>query len=95
MDLPVQKTRLNAIIKTCPTYSLIDSRVQKRFLLQTNGELMAEKIKGRKRHIITDVMGNLLKVVVGAANIHDTFAGYGVFKSALRKYPFSFGCLWR
>lgn len=32
-------------------------------------------------------MGNLLKVVVGAANIHDTVAGCGVFKSVLEKYP--------
>jgi hypothetical protein len=32
-------------------------------------------------------MGNILKVVVGAANIHDTIAGCGVFRSALQKYP--------
>ena len=32
-------------------------------------------------------MGNLLKVVVGAANIHDTIAGCDVFKSVLEKYP--------
>ena len=30
---------------------------------------MVEKIKGRKRHLIVDVVGNILKVVVGAANI--------------------------
>ena len=34
-----------------------------------------KKIKGRKRHIIADVMGNLLAVVVHAANIHDTKSG--------------------
>jgi len=32
-------------------------------------------------------MGNLLKVVVGAANIHDTIAGCNVFKVALAKFP--------
>jgi len=32
-------------------------------------------------------MSNILKVVVGAANIHDTIAGCGVFRSALEKYP--------
>jgi putative transposase len=32
-------------------------------------------------------MGNILKVVVGAANIHDTIAGCGVFKSVLEKFP--------
>jgi len=32
-------------------------------------------------------MGNLLKVIVHAANIHDTKAGGEVFKAALVKYP--------
>jgi hypothetical protein len=32
-------------------------------------------------------MGNLLKVVVGAANIHDTIAGCDVFEAALEKCP--------
>jgi putative transposase len=36
-------------------------------------------------------MGNLLKVVVGAANIHDTIAGCGVFRSVLKKYPYLLG----
>jgi len=41
-----------------------------------NVELMVgKKVKGRKRHIVTDTMGNLLKVKVRAANIHDTVAG--------------------
>lgn len=31
-----------------------------------------KKIKGRKRHIITDTMGLLLAVVVHAANVHDS-----------------------
>lgn len=32
-------------------------------------------------------MGNLLSVVVHAANIHDTVAGGSVFSRALEKYP--------
>ena len=32
-------------------------------------------------------MGNILKVVVGVANIHDTIAGCSVFRSARLKYP--------
>jgi len=49
---------------------------------------MAEKkVKGRKRHIVTDIMGNILKVVVHAANIHDTIAGCSTFEEALVKYP--------
>ena len=46
-----------------------------------------KKVKGRKRHIVTDIMGNLLHVLVHAANIHDTTAGGEVFKAALVKYP--------
>lgn len=46
-----------------------------------------KKIKGRKRHIVTDTQGHLLHVKVHAANIHDTIAGCGVFTEALNKYP--------
>jgi putative transposase len=49
---------------------------------------MAEKkVKGRKRHIVTDICGNILAVVVHAANIHDTVGGCRVFGEALWKYP--------
>jgi transposase len=54
---------------------------------------MAEKkVKGRKRHVITDTMGNLLIVKVHAANTHDTVAGCDVFKAAIAKYPSILGC---
>ena len=46
-----------------------------------------KKIKGRKRHIVTDTQGHILHVKVHAANIHDTVAGCDVFKAALEKYP--------
>jgi putative transposase len=46
-----------------------------------------KKIKGRKRHIVTDTMGHLLHVRVHAANIHDTVAGCHVFEEALKGYP--------
>ena len=42
-----------------------------------------KKVKGRKRHIITDILGNLLCVIVHAANIHDTIAGCDVLDRAL------------
>ena len=49
---------------------------------------MAEKkIKGRKRHIVVDVMGNLLAVVVHAANIHDTKSGIRTATQAFERYP--------
>ena len=36
---------------------------------------------------MTDTQGNLLAVVVHAANIHDTIGGGAVFDQALEKYP--------
>ena len=48
---------------------------------------MVEKTKGRKRHIVVDVIGNLLAVEVHAANIHDIKAGILVAKRAVEKYP--------
>ena len=48
---------------------------------------MAEKkVKGRKRHIVTDTMGNLLSIVVHAANIHDTKSGINPARIAFEKY---------
>jgi putative transposase len=46
-----------------------------------------KKIKGHKRHIVTDTQGHLLHVKVHAANIHDTIAGCMVFEEAIAKYP--------
>ena len=40
-----------------------------------------KKIKGRKRHIITDTNGWLLSVVVHAANEHDSQAGFEVMET--------------
>jgi putative transposase len=57
-------------------------------VLQTAGVLTGEKkIKGRKRHIVTDVMGNILADDIHAANIHDTVGGCEAFDKAYDKYP--------
>lgn len=50
-----------------------------------------KKIKGRKRHIAVDTMGNLLSVKVHAANIHDTMEGGNVCYQAYRKYCYLMG----
>ncbi len=51
-------------------------------------ELTAEKkIKGRKRHIVVDILGNILAVVVHAANIHDSKAGIMAADAAYFAYP--------
>lgn len=48
---------------------------------------MGKKIKGRKRHIVTDTQGHLLHVKVNAANTHDTVSECEVFEEAIKKYP--------
>ena len=48
---------------------------------------MGKKIKGRKRHIVVDMMGNLLYVSVHAANIHNTIAGIVPAQGACLRYP--------
>jgi len=48
---------------------------------------VGKKVKGRKRHMVTDTQGHLLHVKVHAANEHDTLAGCLVFEEALDKYP--------
>lgn len=70
-----------------PTYSLIDSQsVKTTSKAENRGIDGGKKIKGRKRHIVTDTVGHLLKVKTHAANIHDTVAGGPVFASALDKH---------
>ncbi|MCL1995423.1 MAG: hypothetical protein FWG63_04370 [Defluviitaleaceae bacterium] len=44
-----------------------------------------KKVKGRKRHIVPDTMGNLLAIWVYAANTHDTKSGINPAKKAFEK----------
>ncbi|WP_420013281.1 IS5 family transposase [Tateyamaria sp.] len=45
------------------------------------------KCKGRKRHIVTDVLGLLLMIVVHAANIQDRDGAPDLLKAAGKKFP--------
>ena len=59
-----------------PTYSIIDSQsVKTTSASEERGIDGGKKVKGRKRHIVTDTQGHLLHVKVHADNIHDTVAG--------------------
>ena len=49
--------------------------------------MMEEKTKGKKRYIVTDIIGNLMCINVHAANIHDTRDGVFTFEKALFYYP--------
>ncbi len=46
-----------------------------------------EKTKGRKRHIVVDVLGCFLSIVVHAVNIHDTKGGISAANQAYERYP--------
>ena len=49
--------------------------------------MAGKKIKGRKRHIVVDTLGNILSVVVHAANLHDTKSGILAAAKAILNYP--------
>ena len=70
-----------------PSYGIIDSQSAKTTLASdARGFDGGKKVKWRKRHIVTDTMGNLLAVCVHAANIHDTKPGIHSAKKAFAKY---------
>ena len=84
MDALVKKTRVKAGRKESPTYGIIDSQVA---VSEERGIDGWKKIKGRKRHITVDTMGNILSIDVHAGNIHDTKAGIVPACDAFKKYP--------
>ena len=63
-----------------PSVVLIDSQSVKTTRVggEARGYDGGKKIKGRKRHIITDTNGWLLSVIVHAANEHDSQTGFEV-----------------
>ena len=63
------------------------SERQDRLRLSRARHRRGKKVKGRKRHISTNTPGNLPRVSVHAANIHDTTAGPAVFRATLDKHP--------
>ncbi|MFR0737490.1 MAG: transposase [Oscillospiraceae bacterium] len=74
--------------KEAPSYALIDSQSAKTVSSNENrGYDGGKKAKERKRHIVTDTMGNPLCVHVHAGNIHDTKGGVYTFEKALYRYP--------
>jgi len=73
-----------------PTAALVDAQSVK-----TSGNVpessqgidAGKKIKGRKRHIATDVLGLLLVVLVTAASVQDTVGGREVLDQVAEKHP--------
>ncbi len=83
----VERVRTDAGRNPSPSYAIIDSQSVKTTYAAEERGIDGGKTKGRKRHIVVDTMGNLLAVVVHAANIHDTKAGILAGRDAYRKYP--------
>ena len=48
---------------------------------------MGKKIKGRKRHILTDTQGNLLALITHTADIQDRNGAPGVIAQACESFP--------
>jgi transposase len=73
-----------------PTAAIIDSQSVKtscNVSESSQGIDAAKKIKGRKRHIATDVLGLLLAVIVTAASVQDSTAGQQVLDHLAVEHP--------
>ena len=56
--------------------------------MPNNSYNAGKRIKGRKRHILTDTDGRLLAVEVHAADVQDRDGAKGVLKRSRRRFPF-------
>ncbi|MGI5380505.1 transposase [Streptomyces sp. CA-251387] len=77
-DLLRDKTRRAHGRSTEPTAAVVDAQSVKTSanVAETSQGIDAgKKIKGRKRHLITDTLGLVLAVLITAANVHDTVGG--------------------
>ncbi len=73
--------------RATPSYGLVDSQgVKVAYASEGRGYDGNQKTKGRKRHVVVDTLGNLIQVLVHAANGHDTKAGCDVLKAAADKH---------
>jgi len=90
-----QIVRLRANRKTVSSYGIIDAQSVKTQYASEEREIDGgKKVKGHKRHIIVDVLGNLLHVGVYAANKSDTIAACDVFERTSEKYPSILAFCW-
>jgi putative transposase len=71
-----------------PSYAIIDSQsVKTQYASEDRGFDGGKWVKGHKRHIVVDTLGQLLHVEVHAANLSDTVRGCEVLRRAAEKHP--------
>jgi putative transposase len=88
LDRINQLARIKVGRSAKPSYGIIDAQsVKTQYASEERGIDGGKKVKGHKRHIIVDVLGNLLHVQVHAANTSDTIAAAYVFERTTEKYP--------